>query len=202
METKLIEWELTDVIGELRRISLVSEPAIEEDFLLFNQDVMKFKTIDGDKRILTGAAMRPDIKIPRRGDNGELYYGFFSKDTVRKAAELFFKQGNNLNNTNLEHKFEIDGVYVFESWIVEDPKMDKAVALGFSDVREGDWFVSMKVENEPLWNNYLKTGLIKGFSVEVKMEQKEVEILSKVKDILLNEEDFDKAYEMLLDLLK
>jgi len=199
---RLIEWELTDVLGELKRISLVSEPAIEEDFILFNQDVMKFKTVDGDKRILTGAAMRPDIKIPRKGENGELYYGFFSKDTIRKAAELFFKQGNNMNMTNLEHEYEVDGIYVFESWIVEDPKMDKAVALGFSDIREGDWFVSMKVENDNVWNNYLKTGLIKGFSVEVRMAEKEVEILSKIKDILLSEEDVDKVYESLLDLLK
>lgn len=199
--TKVIEWELDDVIGELRRISLVSEPAIEEDFLMFNADkLVKFKTLDGEKRIITGPAMRADIKIPRKDENGELYYGFFSKDTVRKCAEMFFKTGSNMNRTNLEHEFEIDGVYAFESWIVENPEMDKSKSLGFSDVREGDWFVSMKVDNDVVWNNYLKTGIIRGFSVEVKAA--EVEILSKIKDILVSDGDDDTKWDNLLELLK
>jgi hypothetical protein len=147
MERKLIEWTLDDVMGELKRISLVSTPAIEEEFLLFSKE-LQFATLDEDKRIVTGPAMRPDIHIPRKDDAGELYYGFFSQDTVRKAAELFFKKNSNANKTNLEHEFEVDGVYVYESWIVEDPEMDKAKALGFTDVRKGDWWVSMKIEND------------------------------------------------------
>ena len=186
MENKLIEWTLDDVMGELKRISLVSVPAIEEEFLLFNRDFELFKTMDDEKRIVTGPAMRPDINIPRKDDNGNLYYGFFSQDTVRKAAELFFKKNSNANKTNLEHEFEIDGVYVFESWIVEDPELDKAKALGFSDVRKGDWWVSMKVENEAVWRNYLKTGLIRGFSVEVKAREEETK-LEQIKNILMSD---------------
>ena len=144
--------------------------------------------------------MRPDINIARKDDLGNLYYGFFSKDTVRKCAELFFKSGSNLNRTNLEHEFEIDGVYVFESWIVENPEMDKSKELGFSNVKEGDWFVSMKIDNEGVWNNYLKTGLIRGFSVEVRAS--EVEILSKLKDIMLSDINDDDKIEALLGLLK
>jgi len=199
-EIKLIEWEVDDVMGELRRISLVSEPAIEEDFLLFGSDTMKFKTIDNEKRVLTGPAMRPNINIPRKDEEGNLYYGFFSEDTVRKCAEIFFKSNSNANRTNLEHEFEIDGVFVFESWIVEDPEMDKSKYLGFKNIKKGDWFVSMKVENETVWNNYLKTGLIKGFSVEIKAA--EVKILSNIKDILLNDIDDDLKFKMLQNLLK
>lgn len=183
MEKKLIEWTLDDIMGELKRISLVSVPAIEEEFLLFSSE-LAFATIDADKRIVTGAAMRPDIHIPRKDDRGELYWGFFSKATVRKAAELFFKNNSNANKTNLEHQFEVDGVYVYESWLVEDPKMDKAIALGFTDVREGDWFVSMKVDNDSVWNNYLKTGLIRGFSVEVKAAETEVNLLDIFSDLI------------------
>jgi hypothetical protein len=199
MENKLIEWFLDDVMGELKRISLVSVPAIDEEFLLFNTD-LQFSTIDATKRIVTGAAMRPDIHIPRKDENGELYYGFFSKDTVRKAAELFFKNNSNANKTNLEHQFEVDGVYVYESWIVEDPKMDKAIALGFTDVREGDWFVSMKVDNDEVWNNYLKTGLIRGFSVEVKASEKDVELLDIISELIdfgFSDED---TFEIIEDL--
>jgi hypothetical protein len=197
-EIKLIEWELDDVMGELKRISLVSEPAIEEDFLLFNSQSLKFKTIDDEKRVLTGPAMRPDINIPRKDEMGNLYYGYFSKDTVRKCAEIFFKKGSNANNTNLEHEFEIDGVFVFESWIVEDPEMDKAKALGFKNIKAGDWFVSMKIDNDTVWNNYLKTGLIRGFSVEVKAS--EIEIMEKLKSIMSEDITDDDKWELLMDM--
>lgn len=196
---KLIEWQLDDIIGELRRISLVSKPAIEQEFMLFNSAVdLDFKTIDDEKRVVTGAAMRPNIKIPRRTDDGELYYGFFSENTVRKAAELFFKKGSNMNETNIEHEFDILGVYVFESWIVEDPEVDKAKALGFSDIRKGDWFVSMKVENEDVWNNYLKTGLIKGYSVEIRTEEK---IISDLMNIFSKYTDDDDIIEKIIKII-
>lgn len=197
---RLIEWTLDEVVGELQRISLVSEPAIESDFMLFNSQDVKFKTIDEEKRVVTGACMRADIKIPRKDKNGELYYGYFSEDTVRKSAEIFFKKGSNLTNTNLEHEFEVDGVYVFESWIVEDENLDKAKALGFEDVKKGDWWVSMKIENDVVWNNYLKTGLIKGFSVEIRA--KEEEVYKKIDDILESDMTVDEKYDMLVDLLK
>lgn len=202
MERKVIEWTMDDEEFSLvRRISLVTEPATEEEFLLFNKEIMNFKTIDGDKRVVTGVAMRPDIQIPRKDSNGELYWGFFSKDTVRKAAELFFKKGSNTNPTNLEHEFEVDGIFVYESWIVENPEMDKAKALGFSDIKEGDWFVSMKVENDLIWENYLKTGIIRGFSVEVKPKEKEVEVFESIKSILDSDCEDDHKWEKIKAML-
>jgi hypothetical protein len=197
----LIEWTIDDIQGELRRISLVSTPAIEEEFLLFN-GVEMFKTLDNEKRVVTGAAMRPNINIARKDDKGELYYGFFSEDTVRKAAEMFFKKGSNTNLTNLEHEFEIDGVFVFESWLVEDPELDKSKVLGFKDVRKGDWFVSMKIENDMIWNNYLKTGLVRGFSIEAKLTENEADILTQINDILESDISVEKQWESLLQLLK
>jgi hypothetical protein len=195
---KEIEWTIDDVISELRRISLVSEPAHQEDFLLFRSVEINFKTLDEEKRIVTGPAMRPDIKILRKDDAGEFYKGSFSKETVRKAAELFFKTGSNLNMTNLEHEWEISGVYVFESWIVEDPEMDKSKYLGFKNVSAGDWFVSMKVENEDVWRNYLKTGIIKGFSVEIKAKETPVNTIDTMKEIMMSDiDDLDK-----IELLK
>ena len=175
----IIEWVLDDLTGMLRRISLVTAPAHEIDFEFFNsQKELKFKTIDAEKRIITGVAMRPNIKILRIDENGEKYYGFFSENTVRKAAELFFKSKNINNMTNLEHQIEVENIYVFESWIVEDPKRDKATAIGLKDVKKGDWVVSMKVENDAVWENYIKTGIIKGFSIEVKADEKVVKFES------------------------
>ena len=183
---KIIEWTLDDITGELRRISLVSTPAIEEDFMLFNSQITKFQTTDKEKRVITGVAMRPNIKIARRDDKGELYYGYFSEETVVKAAEIFFQKASNTNNTNLEHQFEVDGVFVFESWIVEDPNLDKTKALGLSSIQKGDWVVSMKVTNDKVWEHFVKTGAVKGFSVEIAVVS-EGQLLSKIKDILSND---------------
>lgn len=201
-DKKIIEWFLDDEnFSELRRISLVTAPASEEEFLLFSEDLMRFKTIDEERKVVTGVAMRPNIKIPRNDKSGEIYWGFFSESTVRKAAQLFFKKGSNTNLTNLEHEYEVDGIYVFESWIVEDPEMDKAKALGFSDIKRGDWFVSMKVENEIVWDNYLKTGIIRGFSVEVRPKEKEVQVFDKIKNILESNDDEEIQFEAIKAVL-
>lgn len=169
--------------------------------MLFSADDMKFKAIDEDKRVLTGPAMRPNIKIKRYNALGELYYGVFPEEVVRQAAEMFFKKGSNTNNTNLEHEFEIDGVYVFESWIVENPEMDKSKELGFSGVKKGDWFVSMKVDNEVVWKNYLKTGLIKGFSVEIRADEKEIDTIEMIKAVLDCDKDDNWKFEAIEVLL-
>lgn len=201
-EIVVVEWTIDDIMGELKRISLVSEPAIEADFMLFNGADMKFKAIDEEKRVLTGPAMRPGIKIKRYNELGQLYYGTFSEEVVRQAAEMFFKKGSNTNKTNLEHEWEIDGVYVFESWIVDNPEMDKSKELGFTDVKKGDWFVSMKVDNDVVWNNYLKTGLIKGFSVEVRLEEKEVDTIEMIKAVLELDKDVDWKFEAITTLIE
>jgi hypothetical protein len=208
-EIKVVQWTIDDVIGELKRISLVSEPAIEQDFMLFSKsNNINFKTIDDMKRILTGPAMRPNIKIKRIDEMGEIYYGIFSEDVVRQSAQLFFKKGSNINKTNLEHQWEIDGVYVFESWIVENPDNDKSKELGFNSVQKGDWFVSMKIDNDVVWNNYLKTGIIKGFSVEAKLGEEVIGELTmkkwnKIKEIINSKSNdnnkFNSIYEIVVD---
>lgn len=200
---KLIEWEIDDIIGELQRISLVSSPAIEDDFMFFNSQEIKFKATDKEKRVVTGASMIPDQKILRRDENGDEYYGFFSEETVRKAAEIFFKKGSNTNTTNIEHEFEVDGVHVFESWIVEDPEKDKSKALGFKNVKKGTWFVSMKIENDQVWENFIKTGMVKGFSIEARLKEKEstkemLEVMSKIINSTLNDE---QKWELLFKLI-
>lgn len=202
---KLIEWTLNDIVGDVQRISLVDDPAVESDFMLFSKAKdMKFKVTDKEKRVITGVAMRPNFKIARVDENGETYYGFFSEETVVKACELFFRKGQNTNQTSIDHKDEVDDVFVFESWIVEDIELDKTKALGFSDIKKGDWIVSMKVENDVIWEDFLKKGLLKGFSVEILAIENEVdeteEILNFIKEALKNdnvEETFNKIKQKL-----
>ena len=152
-----------DEASGIDAISLVNTPAIESNFIALNKHELLLKEIDSEKRILMGPALIPDKSIYRRNDNGDEYYIYFSKDTVRKASELFFKKSNHQNAT-YEHEKKIDNMTIVESWIVEDPKKDKTALYGM-DVPAGTWMVSMKVDDEKIYND-AKEGTIKGFSIE------------------------------------
>ena len=146
----------------IEAISVVENPAIEEDFIALKKEPVMLAEVDGEKRILMGAALVPDKKILRRGEDGD-YYIYFSVDTVRKASELFLKRGYQSNST-LEHNEKLDGMTVVESWLVEDEKKDKSRKYGF-DVPIGTWMVSMKVYNDDVWKK-VKDGEVHGFSIE------------------------------------
>ena len=141
-----------------------------------------------------GAVLIPEKPIYRKNGEDE-YYIYFSKDTVNKASQLFFKNGNQ-NNWTLEHNKEIKGLTVVESWIVEDTQKDKSAIYNLS-VPVGSWMASVKVEDDTIWNDYVKTGKVKGFSLEgyfadkleekkqLSKQQSEDEILiEKIKQLL------------------
>lgn len=165
MEIDVIELIIDDELelSGIDAISVVEHPAIEEDFIALSGQAVQLAEVNKEKRILMGPALIPNKKIYRRSKDGE-YYIFFSKDTVRKASELFFTKGKQ-NNSTLEHQIELNGLTVVESWIVEDSKQDKSAKYGLN-MAEGTWMISMKVNNDNIWNDYVKTGLVKGFSIE------------------------------------
>ena len=146
-------------------ISIVEHPAIEMDFIALNEHTkeVKLKSIDEERRILLGAALVPNKMIYRKGAD-EDFYIYFSNDTIRKASEMFLSGGNQ-NNSTLEHEEKLTGLSVVESWIVEDKDKDKTSLYGL-DVPVGTWMVSMKVYNEEVWQEFVKSGKVKGFSIE------------------------------------
>jgi hypothetical protein len=146
----------------IQAISIVNAPAIEEDFVALKDERIELKTIDKEKRILMGAALIPNKPIYRRNGEDE-YYIYFSQDTVRKASELFFINGNQ-NKATLEHQMDVQGTSVVESWIIEG-EQDKSRMYGM-DLPVGTWMVSMKILNDELWEGYVKSGKVKGFSIE------------------------------------
>ena len=148
----------------IEAISVVESPAIESDFIALKNQEIKMAEVDKEKRILMGAALIPNKPIYRKNAKDDGYYVFFSKDTVKKASEMFFIRGNQSKAT-LEHQMSIQNLTVVESWLVDDPKKDKSVKYGL-EVPEGTWMVSMKVNNDKIWNDYVKTGKVKGFSIE------------------------------------
>jgi len=146
----------------IEAISVVESPAIQEDFIALKNQEFKLAEVDKEKRILMGAALVPNKPIYRKSGDNE-YYIYFSKNTVKKASELFLAKGNQ-NNSTLEHQVPLQGLSVVESWIVEGDK-DKSRHYNL-DVPIGTWMVSMKVYNDEVWNDYVKTGKVKGFSIE------------------------------------
>jgi len=73
----------------IEAISVVGSPAIEEDFIALKEHKVELVEVDKERRVLMGAALIPDKNIYRKTEDEE-YNIFFSKDTVRKASELFF----------------------------------------------------------------------------------------------------------------
>ena len=151
-----------DAIG-VEAISVVSDPAIESDFIALNSQEIKLAEINKEKRLLMGALLIPKKPIYRRNKDDE-YYIYFSKDTIVKASQMYLQNGNQSQST-LEHEQELKGLTLVESWIVEDKDKDKT-ALYNLDVPVGTWMGSVKVDNDDIWNDYVKTGKVKGFSIE------------------------------------
>ena len=183
-----------DELSGVDAISVVESPAIESNFVALKSEEIKLAQVDSEKRILMGAVLIPEKPIYRKNGEDE-YYIYFSKDTVNKASQLFFKNGNQ-NNWTLEHNKEIKGLTVVESWIVEDVQKDKSAIYNLS-VPVGSWMASVKVEDDTIWNDYVKTGKVKGFSLEgyfadkleekkqLSKQQNEDEILiEKIKQLL------------------
>jgi len=186
-----------ELLSGIEAISIVDRPAIQENFIaLSEQTKLELAEVDKEKRILMGAALIPNKNIYRQEGDDE-YYIYFSEDTVRKASELFLMRGNQ-NKSTLEHEAQLHGLSVVESWIVEDEKYDKSRKYDM-DLPVGTWMVSMKVNNDDVWENYVKTGLVKGFSIEGyftdKVNMAEIEKIneSEANEILLEVKDYLNA---------
>ena len=196
---ELVLDEEQDDIG-VDAISIVESPAIESDFVALKNQEIKLAEVDKEKKILMGALLIPNKPIYRNGGEGE-YYIYFSKDTIVKASQMFLQNGKQSNST-LEHNQALNGLTLVEIWIVESKEQDKSAMYGL-DVPVGTWMGSVKVNNEDVWNEYVKTNKVKGFSIEGyfadKMETPKDKtlgdlmseddiLLNKIKDILNAEE--------------
>jgi hypothetical protein len=144
-------------------ISVVENPAIEEDFIALKSEEIKLAEVNKEKRILMGALLVPNKPIYRRSGDDE-YYIYFSKETVAKASQMYLVNGNQ-NNSTMEHQYDLKGLSLVESWLVEDEVHDKSRKYGMN-VPLGTWMGAVKVNNDEVWNDYVKTGKVKGFSIE------------------------------------
>jgi hypothetical protein len=187
---EIIELVIQNDGDGIEAISVVDKPAIESDFIALSKHLeIELKEVDAEKRILMGAALIPNKHIYRK-DKDKEFYIFFSEQTVRQASELFFINGNQSNAT-IQHAKDVNGMTAVESWIVEDTEKDKSKLYGF-DVPVGTWMLSMKVNNDKVWDE-VKKGNVKGFSIEGNFADKlqmskEKSIIEQIIEILKNEQ--------------
>jgi len=179
----------------IEAVSIVESPAIESDFIALASEEVQLAKVDEEKKLLMGAALIPNKPIYRKRNDTD-FYVYFSKDTVRKASEMFFQNGNQ-NNATLEHDMSLKGLTVVESWIVEDNKMDKSAMYGLT-VPNGTWMISMKVNNDEVWQEYVKENKVKGFSIEGYFADR-----AKLKEAeTMDELEAQKKIDEILELLK
>lgn len=162
---KLYELQIEDNTDEVFAISLVENPAIESDFMYFanEKELIQFANVDTDKRTLIGAILIPDKKILRVEADGTPYEVFFTKDTVAKLAQNYLMK-KYTDKATLEHDKQIKGVHLVESWIKEG-QLDKSNQYGLN-LPKGTWVGMFKITDDKIWKDYVKTGKVKGFSIE------------------------------------
>lgn len=161
-------------------ISLVEKPAIKSDFIALSEKKpnFEFAEIDEEQYLLVGPALIPEIPIVRMRNDKKVNV-FFSKETVKEASQLYFK--NKFQDQVTEHhKFGIQDVVVVESWIVEDEEKDKSRFYGL-EVPKGTWMVAMKCYNKEVYER-AKKGEFKGFSIEAFFKDKEIDTTQELEE--------------------
>lgn len=161
-------------------IALVDDPAIELNWQAFNsqrEDRYKFSA-DSEKRIISGPLMVADLPIYRKDRDGKEYYGVFTAEDIYNVVKKFFRN-NRISEVNMMHNPDamVSDVYMIESFII-DSKRGVNAPTGYA-LTDGSWFGSFKVDNEDVWNEFIKSGKFKGFSVEGLFNTERVDVLSQ-----------------------
>jgi len=173
-------------------IALVDEPAIMVDWLAFSADKKQYRfEADQSRRILTGPLMIPDLPIFRRDDKTQKeFYVTFDGQTTEKMLKKFMQSGRT-SNINLMHDKNLiaEGVYIFEAWMADESRGVKAPEA-FKDLPDRTIYGSVHVANEELYNEFIATGKLRGFSIEglfqqqLVAEETEKDLIDQIKDIL------------------
>jgi len=165
MKDLLYELRIEDDTDEIYAISLVESPAIESDWVYFDKEEVQFAKVDTEQKMLIGPILIPDKKILRVDGQGNPYHVYVSKNTVKTLAQNYLMK-KYTDKATIEHDKSINGkVHLVESWVKEG-KFDKSNAYGLGNIAEGTWMGIFKISDDKIWNDYVKTGKLKGFSIE------------------------------------
>ena len=183
--------ELGDGCGRLMWLAWGGDAGIEWAARKLEQidreSKMRFAIQNEERRIVTGPLMIANLPIYRKSPDGFEFYVVFDADTIEQLVMKYYKAGLQ-HSVNLMHNgIQVEGVYMFESFIV-DSQRGIAAPKGFENVPDGSWFGSYKIENEEVWN-LVKAGKFRGFSVEGIFLKKLItasdeQVIDKLKELL------------------
>lgn len=173
-------------------ISLVEDPAIMVKGMAFNSsNMMTFKEV-GDKQVIVGPALIPDMRIYREDEKFGKYYVVFTKETIEKMVEKFNKWGSN-RKINIDHSNMMVDAFILEDWIVEDVVYDKSRKYGI-EVPVGTYMIMVKIEDTKFWNEEVKGNGKFGFSIEGMLGQQLVSLKKEATIDDLTEEDLKQIF--------
>ena len=190
MELPVIELTIDDLdMDRVEAIAFVDNPAIQRNWMAFNSDSPKFKfqTHDEEKRIVAGPLMVADMPIYRNYE-GKEFFVKFSASTIEQIVNKFMQEGR-INEFNKMHNEadKLKDVFLQQSFIIDSTKGINT-PNGFEALPDGSWFGYVKVNNDEIWNNYIKSGQLNGFSVEGVFSEKKTfnsnNIMTKVEQFL------------------
>lgn len=192
MTTRKIKKYKVGIDSETEAISMVTEPAIESDFVFFSKDkdIVKEALSSDEKHMVYGAVLRPDFPIYRYDGENEYYLEFTSESIERMARDYMmnYRQGN----VTIQHEEYANEVFMVESWIKQDMDKDKSVSVGLDkSLPIGTWFCGFYVNNNDIWER-IKSGELKGFSVEAMIDLEDFAKVKKEDEFEMNETFWDK----------
>lgn len=199
---KIKSYEVT-IESDVYAISLVDEPAIEENFIYLNAEKPEHICLEKDeKHLIVGAVLVPDKPI-YRNQGGQEFYIQFSKETIEKLAYDYLMNGRMWSVTT-DHKEVADDIVLVESWL-KTSENDKSVDYGMDHLPIGSWIVAMKCTNEDVWSR-VKGGELRGFSIESFVNLDEINLSknmidNKMEAVEINESFWDKLKAIIADLL-
>lgn len=187
--------------SETYAISMVESPAIESDFVALNKEEEQKVFLEKEEKYMVyGAALIPDKDIYRNNGEQEFYISF-TKESIEKMSQDFFKDYRQ-HNVTLDHETDASDITVVESWLKSDLTYDKSVALGLDrDLPVGTWFIGMKVNQIDVWQR-IKNGELKGFSVESMISLEEFDKQNKEEHMETNENFWTRLKDVLSEAFK
>lgn len=162
-------------------LALVGMPAIEQDFMYFNEEPIKMQFND-EKQMIVGPALIPNQLIYRNDALGERYI-YFSEETIVKFVELLMSKEKNKFNLGHTDNY-LDAILIESYFAKEDNEFN---------VAKGSWIVGLKVRDIDVWEQ-IKNGDFKGFSVQSLFSN---ELISFNKMLNNNKNDKNKSMSKL-----
>jgi hypothetical protein len=149
----------------IEQIAFTSNPAIKVKGLSFSNQTKIVKFADDLKYRIVAPAMIP-MQIYRCDDDGFEYEVEFSVAEIEAIHGKFMQDMRNKDLFNLEHdQSQTVPAYILESWIVDNPKQDKAYSTYGIEVPTGTLMVTAQVTDTDYYNKLVENDQV-GFSIE------------------------------------